>query len=87
MTSVRLDSDTPSLRSISVPSDLQRGREVMLVVVVALIRWAAMIGPFSVCKLVLSAYLGLPFADGQVKCQQPSMISKFRKYWIKKNKY
>ncbi|TNN74063.1 hypothetical protein EYF80_015704 [Liparis tanakae] len=39
---MRLASDTPSLRSMSVPSDLQRGRETLLVVVVALIRWAAM---------------------------------------------
>lgn len=42
ITSARLASDTPSLRSMSVPSDLQRGREELVVVVVVLIRWAAM---------------------------------------------
>lgn len=53
LTSVRLASDTPSVRSMSVPSDLQRGREVLLVVV-ALIRWAAMLRPVTVHQLVCS---------------------------------
>lgn len=44
LTSVRLASETASLRSMSVPSDLQRGREELLVVMLALIRWDAMFG-------------------------------------------
>lgn len=43
LTSVSVASDTLSLRSTSVPSDLQRGREVLLLLTVALIRWAAML--------------------------------------------
>lgn len=52
ITSARLASDTPSLRSMSVPSDLQRGREEP-VVVVALIRWAAMSKTAVLHQLVL----------------------------------
>lgn len=51
---MRLASDTDSLRSMSVPSDLQRGREELLVVL-ALIRWAAMfLNLFAVHRLVHS---------------------------------
>lgn len=42
---------------MSVPSDLQRGREVLLVVV-ALIRWAAMFGPLTTHQTVCSGGSG-----------------------------
>lgn len=59
---------------MSVPSDLQRGREVLLLVV-ALIRWAAMVGPVTVQQPVCSGYAnGFSLAGGKVGCQQPPMI-------------
>lgn len=69
---------------MSVPSDLQRGREVLLVVV-ALIRWAAMVGPVTVHQPVCSGYSNvlINVACGQVGCQQPPMISeRHRTDWI-----
>lgn len=81
---MRLASDTPSLRSMSVPSDLQRGREALLLVV-ALIRWAAMFRPVTMHQPVFSGYCnGFPLSTGQVECQQPPMISERHiKYKIK----
>lgn len=72
LTSVRLASDTPSLRSMSVPSDLQRGREVLLL---ALIRWAAMMRPFTEHNAVTSTTLGHFLSPGNNGCQQLSRIS------------
>lgn len=71
LTSVRLASDTPSLRSTSVPSDLQRGREVLL----ALIRWAAMMRPFTEHNAVTSTTLGYFLSPGNNGCQQLSRLS------------
>lgn len=59
LTSARLASDTPSLRSMSVPSDLQRGREEPLVLV-ALIRWAAMFRTAALPKLWFGFFIGYP---------------------------
>lgn len=44
LTSVRVASVTPSLKSMRVPSDLQRGRAVL---VVFFILWAAILSSFA----------------------------------------
>lgn len=56
MTSLRLAPVTPSLRSISVPSDLQRGR-MWLLLVTLMIRWAAMAGTYCSIRSLAALHL------------------------------
>lgn len=81
LTSLRLASETDSLRSMSVPSDLHRGRAELLVVILALIRWDAMFwlvrwAPANAFRLLRSATLGC----GLTGCQQPPIIPARHKY-------
>lgn len=56
LTSLRLAPVTPSLRSMSVPSDLQRGR-MWLLFVALMIRWAAMAGTYHIIHSLAAYYL------------------------------
>lgn len=56
MTSLRLAPFTPSVRSMSVPSDLQRGRTWLLFVTL-MIRWAAMAGSYCSIRSLAASHL------------------------------
>lgn len=56
LTSLRLAPVTPSLRSMSVPSDLQRGR-MWLLLVTLMIRWAAMAGTYRSIRSLAALHL------------------------------
>lgn len=56
LTSLRLAPVTPSLRLMSVPSDLQRGR-MWLLFVALMIRWAAMAGTYHIIHSLTAFHL------------------------------